>query len=314
MGRVADPAAGGYTARRARPDEFDVVMELLGDSVRWLHSRGLDQWSGWRRWRTKMRPSLRRGDVWLFCDGEDLVGTVTVELHGDPDFWDVGELAEPAAYVSKVTIRRSHAGRELGALLLGWAGDHAYRHGCRWLRLDAWKTNTDLHRYYTDRGWTHLRTSPNPLRSSGALFQTEARPLSPAGWDLIREVPPMPVLATTLRGVPDGGDPAGNTGHGHMHVAPGLIVNYPDGHRGPALMLAGWRYRIRQDGQLWLYEASPNGAAWWEQHGTIASWLMPMYAGMTYVSSHQDSDPCEMSIVEVPERTWRTDAGAAAVA
>src|SRR3954468_3816417 len=171
MGVTAKTTASTMTARQAKADEFDVVMSLLEESIRWLRVKGLDQWSTWEKWRTKMAPSLEGGDVWFLCDGGDLIGTVTVELRGDPDFWTPEELAESAAYVSKLAVRRDRAGHELAALLLDWASDNAYRRGCTWLRLDAWKTNEQLQAYYRDRGWTYLRTSDNPERHSGALFQ-----------------------------------------------------------------------------------------------------------------------------------------------
>lgn len=291
-------ALSTLTARQARADEFDVVMELLAESIRWLRSKGLDQWSTWHQWREKMAPSLACGDVWLLCDGGDLVGTVTVELHGDPDFWTPAELAEPAAYVSKLAVRRDRAGAELGALLLEWAGDYAYRRGCRWMRLDAWKTNTQLHAYYRSRGWTYLRTSPNPRRRSGALFQSQARPLSAEGRHRIGEVPPMPTLQTSMW-TQEGADAAGNWQPGHTHAG-GFTVDYPSVGERPALFAPCMRYRVREQAGAWLLEASPAGAPWWERHGVITRADVPLTPGRTYVITHQEGEHCAMAIAETP--------------
>jgi GNAT superfamily N-acetyltransferase len=291
--------AAAFSARQACPDEFGVVMELLDDSISWLRGKGLDQWSGWRAWPTKMDPSLRRGDVWLLCDGNDLVGTVTVELAGDPDFWTEAELAEPAAYVSKLAVRRSHAGRELGSLLLDWASDHAFRHGCRWVRLDAWKTNPGLHDYYLDRGWTYLRTSSDPRRLSGALFQTAARPLPPASRALIREVPPVPILPTS--GMSIFGAQQGETGPGHGHLCHGITIRAQ--HLGDtwALLLPTNRYRVIERAGQWVLEGQPVGASWWQRDGEIVATDLDLRPGATYVITHQPGTPCEMSIVDAAE-------------
>ncbi|MFI6134005.1 GNAT family N-acetyltransferase [Micromonospora sp. NPDC051141] len=158
-------------------DEFEIAMGLLMQRIQWLRERGSDQWVTWERWRTKLGPSLSAGDIWILWDDDEAIGTVTLEMTGDPDFWTPEELAEPAAYVSKLAVRLDRAGQELGALLLAWAGDYAFQRGSRYVRLDAWKTNDQLHAYYLSRGWTHLRTSTNPQRRSGALFQRPAAPM-----------------------------------------------------------------------------------------------------------------------------------------
>ncbi|MBQ1076421.1 GNAT family N-acetyltransferase [Micromonospora sp. C31] len=167
------------TIRPAEDDhEFEIAMALLMQRIQWLRERGSDQWVTWERWRTKLGPSLAAGDIWILWDGDEAIGTITVEMTGDSDFWTPDELAEPAVYVSKLAVRLDRAGQELGTLLLAWASDYAWRHGCRYVRLDAWKTNERLHAYYLSRGWTYLRTSADPRRRSGALFQRSAGPMS----------------------------------------------------------------------------------------------------------------------------------------
>lgn len=163
------------TLRPAENDqEFETAMGLLMQRIQWLRDRGSDQWATWEKWRSKLGPALDAGDIWILWDGDEAIGTITVEIQGDPDFWTPEELAEPAVYVSKLAVRLDRAGKELGALLLAWSGDYAARRGCRYVRLDAWKTNEKLHDYYLARGWTHLRTSTRPNRRSGALFQRPA--------------------------------------------------------------------------------------------------------------------------------------------
>jgi len=175
---------GALEMRQATPDDIDSVMEILGESARWLSSKGLSQWSNWYEGREKVAKQVDAKHVWLLFEDDQLAGTVTIDPIGDADFWTPDQLAEPAVYVSKLAIRRSHAGRELGQFMLDWAGDYARRHGYSIVRLDAWRTNHALHRYYCSRGWTPMRTVSLPHRKSGALFQKlvaqqGASPVSP---------------------------------------------------------------------------------------------------------------------------------------
>ena len=102
-----------------------------------------------------------------------VVATTILSDDGDTDFWTPQELTEPAFYVSKVAAVDGYPG--LGSALLDWCGWQAARRGGELLRLDAWRTNPDLHRYYLTRGFRHVRTVEVPGRNSGALFERPAR-------------------------------------------------------------------------------------------------------------------------------------------
>jgi GNAT superfamily N-acetyltransferase len=61
--------------------------------------------------------------------------------------------------------------RGLGPRILDWAAERARDAGDRWLRLDAYSTNTALHAKYIERGFTHVRTVEDIDNPSGAVFQ-----------------------------------------------------------------------------------------------------------------------------------------------
>ncbi|MGW0393053.1 GNAT family N-acetyltransferase [Streptomyces sp. NPDC003042] len=158
--------------RVARPEELDAVEGLWLEASRWLASRGLDQWQyPPRRWR--MAEAVAAGDCHLaFADGH-AVATITVHERADPEWWEHEDPAS-ALYIHDLAVSRAAAGHGVGARLLDWAGAVAARRGKRWLRLEAWKTNHLLHRYYLDQGFQLLRIVDLPHRNSGALFQRPA--------------------------------------------------------------------------------------------------------------------------------------------
>jgi hypothetical protein len=59
-------------------------------------------------------------------------------------------------------------------VLLDWAAKRAAEASKRWLRLDAWKSNPGLHRYYAAQGFSLFRIVDLRHRESGALFQRQA--------------------------------------------------------------------------------------------------------------------------------------------
>ena len=167
-----------YRVHTATRDDIDTVLNLLEARVGWLRARGSDQWSTWLTWPAQLPDSIDRGEVILLYDGPDPVATMTVSTDGDTDFWTPAELAEPALYVSKLATRPDLAGQELGKLLLDWSVGRAHELGARFVRLDAWRSATELHDYYLKRGWHYVRTVYAPHRHSGTLFERPAEALS----------------------------------------------------------------------------------------------------------------------------------------
>jgi ribosomal protein S18 acetylase RimI-like enzyme len=192
------------TIRRAVPADLSTVLAVVRSVARWLHSEGYDQWpdgspslSG-----PRLYAQIRRGEFWLVSSGADPAAVIAVSRAGDADFWTPGELAEPAAYISKAAVVRRFAGAGTGAMMLRWASDLAAAEGARWVRFDVWKTNADLQAYYRCQGWDYLRTVDAPGRNSGALFQrrAEADPEARGAFTLTA-VPELPV-ETVVEGSP----------------------------------------------------------------------------------------------------------------
>jgi len=79
-------------------------------------------------------------------------------------------------------VKRSCGGRGVGGLLIKHAIDCAIKRDKTFLRLDAWTTNKDLHRYYLSQGFELVRIMDVPNRKSGALFELDiSAPIRPNG-------------------------------------------------------------------------------------------------------------------------------------
>lgn len=161
------------TIQTATARDLPDVLMLLNEAASWLASQGIDQWeTGFDE--ARITPMIQRGEVYLVREDARAVATVTLTSDAEPEFWTPQEQGEPALYIAKLATARRHAGQGLGALLLRWSIDLAARRGMAWARLDAWRTNPDLHAFYRRAGWTHLRTVELEHRRSGALFQHPA--------------------------------------------------------------------------------------------------------------------------------------------
>jgi ribosomal protein S18 acetylase RimI-like enzyme len=249
------------TIRRAVAGDLRTVLSIVHSVQGWLHRQGHDQWPDGSPSLGPVRigAQIERGEFWIASEDRDPVAVIALSRDGDPDFWTPAELAEPAIYVSKAAVLRRAAGRGIGGTLLRWACDRAFADGIPDVRLDVWKTNLGLQRYYRRQGWQHLRTVEAPGRNSGALFWHPAK-AGPGAREAFRL---LETSAGTAERVTAG-----------LHV----IVPADDGPRSAVCMrvtadltygevASGWEqgtsgppaYMVERDGEAWISrEAWPD--------------------------------------------------------
>ncbi|WP_435969209.1 GNAT family N-acetyltransferase [Streptomyces sp. Qhu_M48] len=180
----------------AIPADLSRLLAFRTEAASWLSKLGSDQWR--RPYPAdKLLATIEAGTVFMLRDGEHTAGTITLTPEAEDGLWSEEELSEPSMFVNKLTVAREYAGKNLGGRLLDWAGDRACQSSAKWLRLDAWTTNTALQRYYLGQGFEHVRTvlegsavNGGP-RVSGWLAQ---RPAQPTDHGLTDETPsPQPI-------------------------------------------------------------------------------------------------------------------------
>ncbi|MGH2941792.1 MAG: GNAT family N-acetyltransferase [Solirubrobacteraceae bacterium] len=120
---------------------------------------------------TDLARRIDRDELHIACDDDAPVGTFALDHHADPEFWHDDLDGAHAGYLHRLAVAHIHAGRGIGATLVDHAAALVVASGRRWLRLDCAKHNARLHTYYTNLGFTHIRTIDLSHRKSGALFQ-----------------------------------------------------------------------------------------------------------------------------------------------
>lgn len=190
----------------AEETDLPRLLKFRTDAAAWLSVLGTDQWA--RPFPAgHIRASIQRGEVFLAKEhlDKDPAATITLDRDADPALWSPEEVAEGALYVHKLAVDRAYAGTGLGTRLLDWAGTRAAMEGERWLRLDAWSTNTALQRYYLTHGFTHVRTNADQAVVSGWAAQ---RPARHAGHGLVVRDEECLKKRVSSGGVPCDGTPA----------------------------------------------------------------------------------------------------------
>jgi ribosomal protein S18 acetylase RimI-like enzyme len=179
---------------RATEEHLPVILDLINDAVdNRLRHLDTDQWE--KPWPTReerddrVRRGLRGGKTWIVWDGDTAAATVTIAKQANVEVWPAElDRDEPAVYVHRLITRTAYQGRGLGASLVDWAGRlAAEQYEAKWIRIDVWTTNEDLHAYYQRIGFARVGFCEDPDYPSGALFQKpvpEPTSTVPLPWDI----------------------------------------------------------------------------------------------------------------------------------
>jgi GNAT superfamily N-acetyltransferase len=169
---------------KATDENLTTILGLIEEAAGWLRTKGTDQWQ--RPWPSlaerdkRVMRGLEGGKTWGVRDRDEIMGvlsgTVTIAKQANPQVWSAQvreeELTEPAVHVHRLIVARDRGDRGLGADLIDWAGQRAAReYGAKWIRIDVWTSNRELHKYYMRRGFEPVGLCADTSYPSRALFQ-----------------------------------------------------------------------------------------------------------------------------------------------
>ena len=137
----------------ASPADAPQILGLRGALENWLTSRGIQQWNPGEVNLSDLRAQLVRHEWYVLRAGIDLAGALRILWSDEPVWQDQNTFA---AYVHGLMVHRAHAGHDVGAHLLRWAGQRGRRAGARELRLDCAESNDSLRAYYARQGFTEV--------------------------------------------------------------------------------------------------------------------------------------------------------------
>lgn len=135
------------------PRDAAVVAEILGEAARWLEQSGMPMWKEREAEPEVVAADVGAGLFFIIESSGDAAGTVKFELD-DPLFWPDASRMD-AAYVHRLAVRRSHAGRGLSSALLSWAAERTRWLGLPYLRLDCEASRGRLRAMYESFGFLH---------------------------------------------------------------------------------------------------------------------------------------------------------------
>lgn len=141
------------SVRRATLEDLPTVTDILSEAASWLEQQHMTLWE-----KNEVNPQAIRQDVEsglfhiAFHKGTS-AGVVKFQTE-DALFWpDIPP--NDSAFIHRLAVRRSFAGRSISTALMKWAVDQSQALGKRYLRLDCAIDRSRLRLVYEKFGFRH---------------------------------------------------------------------------------------------------------------------------------------------------------------
>ena len=137
---------------RAGPEDAGTASSIMCEAALRLKEQGQTLWFPEELTVERLMPFIKAGELYLVKVTGEAAGTAIFQLH-DRLYWpDMPE--GDAAYIHKITLKSSAAGRGLGRRIIAWAKEKAHKEGMKFLRLDTEAGRAKLCALYESAGFT----------------------------------------------------------------------------------------------------------------------------------------------------------------
>lgn len=136
---------------QAREQDAATASSIMREAALWLEDSGRTLWFPEELSPESLKASIDAGELHLLVVDGQAAGTVIFQLE-DRLFWPDMEGGD-AAYIHKVVLRRSAAGKGLSGRIIQWAKEKAKAQGLAFLRLDTEAEREKLCSLYESAGF-----------------------------------------------------------------------------------------------------------------------------------------------------------------
>ncbi|KAF9365645.1 hypothetical protein BGX34_009180 [Mortierella sp. NVP85] len=187
-----------FKIRNTRPEEADIVIDILETGAKWLHANNIKQWPLGMFSSAEGRRDIVEGIdgercfMIDYCSPDDSSGTPILAglfvLNADDPFdgelWSDVEDWKDALYLHRLIFQEPFRGAGLTGKVIEFAEDKVKESGRHYLRLDCIAHSESLRRFYREKcrgrgkgGLLELSTRWNPERQlEFARFETRVVP------------------------------------------------------------------------------------------------------------------------------------------
>ncbi|MDQ5886443.1 MAG: hypothetical protein QG628_840 [Patescibacteria group bacterium] len=157
--------------RQATTQDISRIKEILDGAVSHKLLRGDSSWGFIQYEGDPLEKSVTNGSAYVATSGDEIVGTFV--LVGEDKLW--GPQPPEAAYLQRLAVDYHFHRRNIGAQIIGHAGQEGKKFGRTLLRLTCPSGNTKLCAYYEKLGFIRAdsKATPPPQLKPTAFFEKQ---------------------------------------------------------------------------------------------------------------------------------------------
>ena len=153
---------------RAEPSDLAAIRSIMLEAAGWLAESGQQMWTPDDFTIEKLRLFAQADELYLARNRDVPIGTVILQWE-DKFFWPDFPPGE-SAFIHKLAVRRSVAGKGVSTTLIEWAKATAAKAGRKYLRLDCDPSRPGLCAFYESAGF-NLHSKRQMGRFSVARYE-----------------------------------------------------------------------------------------------------------------------------------------------
>lgn len=144
------------TIRSSKPNEINIVFDLLRKAAIWLKDKNIDYWQNWIKppdvYIAWIKQGFDKGEFYFVCNNENIIVGMFRLQYSDEIFW--GKRTDKAGYIHSFTTDRAFKGNGIGRFILEMVEKELAKEGFKYLRLDCSPEIKGLCKYYENYGFT----------------------------------------------------------------------------------------------------------------------------------------------------------------
>ena len=144
---------------RAEKGEEAIASAIVQEAASWLAATGRAMWGPEDYTPEALKPAVEAGELYVARLGGEPVGTLILQWE-DQLYWPDVPAGE-SAFIHRLAVKRSMAGKGIAHALLEWAKRTARQAGRKYLRLDGDPERQRLCAFYESVGF--VRHSVRPI-------------------------------------------------------------------------------------------------------------------------------------------------------
>lgn len=162
--------------RKSGSDDIPAIMDMIGQAVESLKSRGVDQWQDGYPNEETIKEDIAKNIsyvAYLTESGrEQIVGTAAISFEPEPAYISIYDgtwrAEEPYVVIHRIATLERWKGRGIAGLLMDHARGLCRMQGVEWMRIDTHRDNLVMQKFLEKQGF--VRRGSITLESGAHRF------------------------------------------------------------------------------------------------------------------------------------------------